>query len=157
MRSGRAIGESMPEKTPLYTEHMAQKATMVDFYGWSMPLHYGSQVQEHHAVRQNVGLFDVSHMHVIDVQDDQAITWLRHLLANDVAKLVDHQAQYSLMLNEYNGVFSCIEASNLEISSVRHYIHVICCNSICKTLFYYFSALSFRLTRCLYYCASHMR
>ena len=63
---------------------------MVDFGGWDMPLHYGSQIEEHHSVRRDVGIFDVSHMTIVDVSDaesGQALEFLRILLANDTAKL----------------------------------------------------------------------
>lgn len=78
---------------------------MVDFGGWDMPLHYGSQVREHHAVRRASGAFDVSHMTVVDVQGPSARDFLRTILANDVAKLKDPgKALYSCMLNENGGV-----------------------------------------------------
>ena len=77
---------------------------MVDFGGWDMPLHYGSQLKEHQQVRQSVGIFDVSHMTVVDVSGDDATHFLRKLLANDVAKIHSGQAQYSLMLNTDGGV-----------------------------------------------------
>ena len=78
---------------------------MVDFGGWDMPLHYGSQVEEHHQVRRDCGVFDVSHMTVVDVAGDQASAYLQHLLANDVARLKSPgRALYSAMLNERGGV-----------------------------------------------------
>jgi aminomethyltransferase len=75
----------MGEKTPLFGEHERLGARMVDFGGWDMPLHYGSQVDEHHAVRSDAGMFDVSHMTVVDVEGAGARAWLQRLLANDVA------------------------------------------------------------------------
>lgn len=77
----------MGQRTPLYDLHLALGAKMVDFGGWDMPLHYGSQVEEHHEVRRDCGVFDVSHMTVIDVNGAQAKAWLQHLLANDVERL----------------------------------------------------------------------
>jgi len=78
---------------------------MVDFGGWDMPLHYGSQVEEHHEVRRDCGVFDVSHMTVIDVTGAQVKTWLQHLLANDVERLHSPgRALYSTMLNERGGI-----------------------------------------------------
>lgn len=71
----------MGQRTPLYDLHLALGAKMVDFGGWDMPLHYGSQVEEHHQVRRDCGVFDVSHMTVIDVTGLQAKEWLQHLLA----------------------------------------------------------------------------
>lgn len=94
----------MPQKTPLYDHHLQSKASMVDFAGWLMPINYGSQMAEHHAVRNNVGMFDVSHMGVVEARGDNVIAFLRYLLANDVAKLQDNQALYSCMLNEKGGV-----------------------------------------------------
>ncbi len=78
---------------------------MVDFSGWEMPIHYGSQIQEHHRVRNDVGMFDVSHMTVIDVEGQDAQAFLRYLLANDVARLkLPGKALYSCMLNAEGGV-----------------------------------------------------
>jgi len=95
----------MGYKTALYEQHRALGAKMVDFGGWEMPLHYGSQVEEHHRVRQSAGMFDVSHMTVVDVSGAQARSYLRYLLANDVARLRQKgRALYSGMLNERGGV-----------------------------------------------------
>ena len=77
----------MGSQTPLYSCHVDAGARIVDFGGWDMPLHYGSQLEEHHAVRKRAGIFDVSHMTVVDVVGSGATEFLRHLLANDVAKL----------------------------------------------------------------------
>lgn len=95
----------MGQRTPLYDLHLALGAKMVDFGGWDMPLHYGSQVEEHHEVRRDCGVFDVSHMTVIDVSGPQAKAWLQHLLANDVDRLHrPGRALYSTMLNERGGI-----------------------------------------------------
>ena len=95
----------MGQRTPLYDLHLALGAKMVDFGGWDMPLHYGSQVEEHHEVRRDCGVFDVSHMTVIDVTGTQAKAWLQHLLANDVDRLHrPGRALYSTMLNERGGI-----------------------------------------------------
>jgi aminomethyltransferase len=95
----------MGDKTPLHGEHERLGARIVDFGGWDMPLHYGSQVEEHHAVRSDAGLFDVSHMTVVDLTGEGAGQWLRRLLANDVARLqAPGKALYSCMLNEEGGV-----------------------------------------------------
>lgn len=77
---------------------------MVDFAGWEMPLHYGSQLAEHRQVREDAGMFDVSHMTIVDLKGDGAQAYLRHLLANDVARLDDGRALYSCMLNEAGGI-----------------------------------------------------
>ena len=95
----------MGKKTPLYDKHVESGARIVDFGGWDMPLHYGSQKEEHHAVRQKAGVFDVSHMTIVDLKGDRVREFLRYLLANDVAKLQDHgKALYTCMLNEDGGV-----------------------------------------------------
>jgi aminomethyltransferase len=92
-------------KTPLYDNHVDANARIVDFGGWDMPLHYGSQKEEHHAVRENAGVFDVSHMTIVDLSGDRVRDFLRHLVANDVAKLKDHgKALYTCMLNPAGGV-----------------------------------------------------
>jgi len=88
-------------KTPYYDKHVEAGARVVDFGGWDMPLHYGSQKEEHHAVRQNAGVFDVSHMTIVDLLGERAREFLQHLVANDVAKLKDYgKALYTAMLNE---------------------------------------------------------
>jgi aminomethyltransferase len=91
-------------QTPLHPQHVALGGKLVPFAGWKMPLHYGSQIEEHHAVRTHWGLFDVSHMTVVDVEGDAAEAYLRRLLANDVARLEAGKALYSCMLAEDGGV-----------------------------------------------------
>ena len=92
-------------KTPLYDKHMESGARIVDFGGWDMPVNYGSQKEEHHAVRQRAGVFDVSHMTIVDLSGERTQELLRHLLANDVAKVTDPgKALYTAMLNEAGGV-----------------------------------------------------
>jgi aminomethyltransferase len=91
----------MGQRTLLYDLHLALGAKTVDFGGWDMPLHYGSQVEEHHQVRSDCGVFDVSHMTVIDIAGEDATPWLQRLLANDVARLDSTgKALYSPLLNE---------------------------------------------------------
>ncbi len=105
----------MGQRTPLYDLHLALGAKMVDFGGWDMPLHYGSQVEEHHEVRRDCGVFDVSHMTVIDVAGVQAKAWLQHLLANDVERLHrPGRALYSTMLNERGGIVDDMIVYRLE-------------------------------------------
>jgi aminomethyltransferase len=95
----------MSKKTPLHAKHLQANAKMVDFHGWLMPLHYGSQLTEHHQVRQDAGMFDVSHMTILDLSGQRVREFLRYLLANDVAKLQETgQALYSCMLNEQGKV-----------------------------------------------------
>ncbi|WP_342804987.1 glycine cleavage system aminomethyltransferase GcvT [Alteromonas sp. M12] len=95
----------MTNKTVLHPKHIEAGAKMVDFHGWEMPINYGSQIEEHHAVRKDAGMFDVSHMTIVDVKGSEAKGYLRKLLANDVAKLTEKgKALYSGMLNEEGGV-----------------------------------------------------
>lgn len=95
----------MAKQTPLYNQHVACGARMVNFHGWMMPLHYGSQIDEHHAVRQDAGMFDVSHMTIVDLHGTCTREFLRYLLANDVAKLIQvGKALYTGMLNASGGV-----------------------------------------------------
>ncbi|MGQ9427175.1 glycine cleavage system aminomethyltransferase GcvT [Gilvimarinus sp. F26214L] len=96
----------MGQHTELYEQHRALSAKLVDFSGWDMPLHYGSQIQEHRVVRSGAGVFDVSHMAIVDVTGPGARDYLRKLLANDVDKLagVEGKALYTAMLNEAGGV-----------------------------------------------------
>jgi len=95
----------MGSKTPLYDKHGEAGARIVDFGGWDMPLHYGSQVEEHHAVRRHAGMFDVSHMTIVDLAGERCREFLRYLLANDVAKLSEYgRALYTCMLNPEGGV-----------------------------------------------------
>lgn len=94
----------MGKQTPFYDLHVKANAKMVDFAGWDMPLHYGSQLQEHHQVRQQAGMFDVSHMGVVDVQGEKTEDFLRHLVANNIDKLIPGKALYTCMLNEQGGI-----------------------------------------------------
>ena len=95
----------MTRKTALFNAHVAMGGKMVDFAGWQMPLNYGSQVQEHQSVRTDAGMFDVSHMTVVDVSGEGARPFLRRLVANDVGRLqATGQALYGALLNEAGGV-----------------------------------------------------
>ncbi len=95
----------MGRRTPLYNLHLELGARLVDFGGWDMPVQYSSQLEEHRAVRSSAGLFDVSHMCVIDVRGSGARAYLKWLLANDVDKLrMPGKALYSCMLNERGGI-----------------------------------------------------
>jgi aminomethyltransferase len=94
----------MGQKTPLYDSHCQAQAKLVDFAGWDMPLHYGSQIQEHHQVRNDAGVFDVSHMTIVDVKGTGTAAYLRFLLANNIDRLVTGKALYTCMLNEQGGV-----------------------------------------------------
>lgn len=93
------------KSTPLNAVHRELGARMVEFGGWDMPLHYGSQIEEHHAVRRACGMFDVSHMLAIDVDGADSAAFLKYVLANDVARLqTPGRALYTCMLNEAGGV-----------------------------------------------------
>ena len=95
----------MTRKTILNDAHRALGARMVDFGGWDMPLHYGSQVDEHHVVRSDAGMFDVSHMTVVDLRGARVREFLRGLVANSVDKLQKPgKALYTCMLNAQGGV-----------------------------------------------------
>ncbi|MDP1574137.1 MAG: glycine cleavage system aminomethyltransferase GcvT [Coxiellaceae bacterium] len=117
----------MSQKTPLYALHLKSKAAIVDFAGWQMPINYGSQIAEHNAVRNKVGLFDVSHMGVVEVRGDNTIPFLRYLLANDVAKLkMEGDALYSCMLNEDGGVIDDLIVYRFSNSYYRIVINAGC-------------------------------
>lgn len=95
----------MLKHTPLHDWHCRQGARLVDFGGWEMPLHYGSQLAEHHAVRRHAGFFDVSHMCAIELTGAAARPFLRQVLANDIDKLqTPGKALYSLLLNPDGGI-----------------------------------------------------
>ncbi|WP_066045337.1 glycine cleavage system aminomethyltransferase GcvT [Bathymodiolus septemdierum thioautotrophic gill symbiont] len=95
----------MMKQTPLYQAHLDANGKMVDFGGWEMPLNYGSQLEEHNQVREDAGMFDVSHMTVVDFKGSEAKQFLQTLIANDVDKLkITGKALYSCMLNENGGV-----------------------------------------------------
>ena len=92
------------KKTCLHQAHIDAGAKMVDFGGWDMPINYGSQIEEHHAVRKDKGMFDVSHMTIVDLVGKQSEKFLLKLLANDVRKLNNGKALYSTMLNDNGGI-----------------------------------------------------
>lgn len=95
----------MGARTPLYQEHLNLGAKIVDFAGWDMSLHYGSQVEEHYKVRGEAGMFDVSHMTFVDLKGGRTRDFLRYLLANNIDRLQHHgRALYTCMLNEQGGV-----------------------------------------------------
>ncbi|WP_182405328.1 glycine cleavage system aminomethyltransferase GcvT [Psychrobacter sp. GP33] len=94
-----------PQRTPLYQSHVDSEGKLVDFSGWELPIHYGSQIDEHEAVRTDAGMFDVSHMVIVDIKGTESKAWLQKLLANDVNKLkMVGKALYSPMLNEQGGI-----------------------------------------------------
>jgi aminomethyltransferase len=109
----------MAKRTPLYDTHVAAGARVVDFGGWEMPLHYGSQIEEHNAVRRDAGIFDVSHMRVVDLDGVDVRECLRWLLANDVARLERGRALYSCLLREDGGVLDDLIAYWTDLPSFR--------------------------------------
>ena len=99
------MSNTTPQHTPLYEQHLKAGGKMVDFAGWEMPINYGSQLKEHNQVRTDAGMFDVSHMVVVDFTGKDCKTFLQYLLANDVSKLKQQgKALYSCMLNEEAGI-----------------------------------------------------
>ncbi len=101
--------------TPMYDMHLALGAKMIDFHGWDMPLHYGSQVEEHHQVRNECGIFDVSHMCITDIGGADAEPFLRRLLSNDVARLAHPGAgHYSALLTAEGGVIDDLIVYRME-------------------------------------------
>ena len=110
----------MSQKTVLNDTHRALGAKMVDFGGWDMPIHYGSQIDEHHQVRRDAGMFDVSHMTVVDLTGARTREFLRHLVANSVDKLQrPGKALYTAMLNERGGVIEDRKSTRLNSSHLK--------------------------------------
>jgi len=94
----------MPRRTPLYEAHRSLGARLIDFAGWEMPLSYRGIAEEHRAVRDHCGLFDVSHMGEIEVRGPDAVTVCQQLTVNDVARLRIGDAQYTILCNDAGGV-----------------------------------------------------
>ncbi len=94
----------MNQRTPLYEVHLQLGARMVPFAGWDMPVQYSSVLDEHHAVRRHAGVFDVSHMTRLEIDDATARPLLRRLFANDLERLAPGQAMYTAMLDEQGGI-----------------------------------------------------
>lgn len=108
------------QRTPLYEKHLAAGGKMVDFAGWKMPINYGSQVKEHNQVREDAGMFDVTHMVILDLAGKDIKAYLRNLLANDVDKLKENgKALYSGMLNADGGVIDDLIIYYLEEGHYR--------------------------------------
>jgi glycine cleavage system T protein (aminomethyltransferase) len=91
-------------RTPLYDQHVAAGARLVPFAGWEMPVQYEGVIPEHRAVRTDAGVFDVSHMGEIEVEGPKALELLQAMLSNDVSKLAEGDAQYTLLPNEAGGI-----------------------------------------------------
>ena len=99
------VNDQALSHTPLFDTHIAAGAKMTGFAGWAMPIRYGSQIEEHHAVRASAGIFDVSHMTMVDFEGPGTTAFLRHVVANDVAKLkAAGEALYGVLLNEAGGI-----------------------------------------------------
>ena len=109
----------MTEKTPLHTAHLKANARMVNFAGWEMPLHYGSQIQEHHSVRKNAGVFDVSHMAILDFCGPDALKLLQSVLSTDISRLAIHAGRYGCLLNPEGGVKDDLIAYRLSSADFR--------------------------------------
>ena len=117
----------MLQRTPLYDRHQAAGAKLVDFAGWEMPVNYGSQIKEHEQVRSSAGLFDVSHMDVVDVSGSGALAYLRRVLANDAARLATPgQAFYTCMLNEQGGILDDLIVYYLSEGRYRIVVNAAC-------------------------------
>src|SRR5687767_1435607 len=97
-------GTETLKRTPLHDRHVAAGAKLVPFAGWEMPVQYGGIREEHMAVRERAGIFDVSHMGEVETSGPGAEALLQRLLSNDVAKIAEHGAQYSVLCNERGGV-----------------------------------------------------
>ena len=106
------------KRTPLYAAHQALGARFVDFGGWEMPVQYAGIIEEHTAVRQRVGLFDVSHMGEIELRGPHAIAACQALTVNDLTRLRDGQAQYSLLCRPNGGVVDDIMVHRLSSERV---------------------------------------
>jgi len=96
------------KKTPLYDAHLKLNAKMVSFHDYVMPLQYDSIISEHHCVRKNAGIFDISHMGRIELFGDKALPFIQQIITNDAVRLVDNQALYTLICNEQGGIIDDI-------------------------------------------------
>src|SRR5256714_3723641 len=96
--------EAAPKKTPLYEEHVRLGAKMIPFGDWSMPVQYSGIIDEHQAVRNNVGVFDISHMGQLVATGSGAGAWLNEMLTNNIDKLEVGTGQYTFLLNERGGI-----------------------------------------------------
>ena len=112
-------GNVMGLTTSLYENHLQQKAKMVDFAGWDMPIQYSSVIEEHQAVRNHAGMFDVSHMLSVDIVGKDAKKYIAYLLANDINKVKKGKAFYSCMLNEAAGIVDDLITYYLDDETIR--------------------------------------
>lgn len=119
----------MTKRTPLYDEHVRLGGKIVDFAGWEMPVQYSGVIDEHLAVRNAAGLFDVSHMGQIEIKGTDAEKFVQSLTTNDVKKLTDSRAQYSIFCNERGTVIDDIIVYRF---SQTHYIIVVNASNVDK-------------------------
>src|ERR1700716_540406 len=110
------------KKTPLYDEHVRRGAKIIPFGGWMMPVQYTSIVEEHQAVRKNIGMFDISHMGQLIVDGSGARAWLNTMLTNNVDKLEAGQGQYTFLLNDSGGIIDDLIAYRI---SAHKYLLVV--------------------------------
>src|SRR6187431_2337301 len=122
VRGRMAIGsDTTLLKTALYDRHVAAGAKLVPFAGWEMPVQYAGIKEEHLAVRSKAGVFDVSHMGEIETEGPQALEFLQRILSNDVSKIADDGAQYSVLTKEDGGVLDDLFTYKL---GENHYLTV---------------------------------
>lgn len=119
----------MAKRTPIYDEHVKLNAKIVEFAGWEMPLLYTGVIEEHEAVRTKVGLFDVSHMGEIEIKGPDALNLAQYLTTNDLSKLENGQAIYSLLCNENGTIVDDIIAYRF---SEEHILFVVNASNISK-------------------------
>lgn len=112
----------MGKQTALYALHKEQSANIVNSSGFCMPLHYGSAIAEHQAVRESAGMFDISHVGVVDIQGEQAQQMLRTVLTNDAIKLADGQGMYSCLCHEYGGVIDHLMLFRIDQNHYRMFV-----------------------------------
>jgi len=113
----------MLKHTPLFEKHLALKAKIVPFAGWEMPVSYKGIIDEHNAVRSDVGMFDIGHMGIINIAGDQALALIQKVGTNDASKLEVNQAQYSVLCNESGGTIDDIFVYRLPMN------YLIVCNA----------------------------
>lgn len=114
------------KKTALYDEHIKANAKIINFFNWSMPINYGSQLKEHNYVRNDAGMFDVSHMSIVDLKGRVSYDFLRYLLANDIAKINKNKSLYSVMLNASGGIIDDLIIYCIADNHYRMVINAAC-------------------------------
>src|SRR5207248_4948643 len=120
------VTEAAQKKTPLYDEHVRRGAKMVPFAGWLMPVQYTSIVEEHQAVRKNVGMFDISHMGQLIVDGSDSRIWLNTMLTNNIDKLEVGQGQYTFLLNERGGIIDDLIAYRIGDKKILLVVNASC-------------------------------